>query len=112
MGDNQALLDSTFGIDDNYVEDNSEFSLPLDNTGHINIAPYTVQRDVQNEPIYTDAEYVAEQDLESSTPRRSGRDHQLNKWNTRKVGVTSSIDSIPRKDRLGGDITINRHNFM
>ena len=67
-GDNQALLDSIFGIDDDYIENNSESSLPLDNTSHTDIAPYTVQHNVQNEPIYNDAEYAAEQDLESSIP--------------------------------------------
>ena len=60
-GDNQA--DSIFGIDDDYIEYNSESSLPLDNTSHIDIAPYTVQHNVQNEPIHTDAEYVAESSI-------------------------------------------------
>ena len=39
------------GIDDNYIEDNSESSPPLDNTNHTDITPYSVQRDVQNELI-------------------------------------------------------------
>ena len=117
-GDNQALLDSIFGIDDDYIDETSESSLPLDNTSHTDIAPYTVQCNVQNEPIYIDAEHVSEQDLESSipinvfTPRRSGRNHQLNRWNKRTVGIISSIDPILRKDRLDRDITITRHNFM
>ena len=117
-GDNQALLDSIFGIDDDYIDETSESSLPLDNTSHTDIAPYTVQRNVQNEPVYIDAEYVSEQDLESSipinvfTPRRSGRNHQLNRWKKRTVGIISSIDSTLRKNRLDRDITITRQNFM
>ena len=117
-GDNQALLDSIFGIDDDCIDETSESSLPLDNTCHTDIAPYTVQRNVQNVPIYIDAEHVSEQDLESSipvnvfTPRRSGRNHQLNRWNKQTAGIISSIDSTLRKNRLDRDISITRHNFI
>ena len=105
-GDNQALLDSIFGIDDDEVDDN--------------VVPHDLNNnDVDNNDItHIETEQLIEPQLEDNiyTPRRSGRNHQVNRWKKRIVGIANtkrdSLNTILNHERVDKNLTKLRHDFM
>ena len=108
-GDNQALLDSIFGVDDEdddntLVTQDPENTAELDNVRTVpteKLYPQTIQSDHIEPPI-----------INVFTPRRSGRNHELNKWNKRTISITSALDTLSMSDRLYSNTINGRHKSI
>ena len=108
-GDNQALLDSIFGVDDE-DDDNTSVTQDPENTAELDnvrtvptekLYPQTIQSDHIEPPI-----------INVFTPRRSGRNHELNKWNKRTIGITVALDTLSMSNRLYSNTTDDRHKSV
>ena len=108
-GDNQALLDSIFGVDDEdddntLVTQDPENTAELDNVRTVpteKLYPQTIQSDHIEPPI-----------INVFTPRCSGRNHELNKWNKRIIGITVALDTLSMSNRLYSNTTDDRHKSV
>ena len=108
-GDNQALLDSIFGADDEdddntLVTQDPENTAELDNVRTVpteKLYPQTIQSGHIEPPI-----------INVFTPRRSGRNNELNEWNKRTIDITVALDTLSMSNRLYSNTTDDRHKSV
>ena len=110
-GDNQALLDSIFGTDQELDEETLEEELTETNIDYNNVLENVRNvQDVQTNNTEVTSAVVPSNLHNIFTPRRSSRNHVLDRWKKKIVGITTVTDPELVRDSQYKEYNMSRHS--